>query len=105
MYVTQRYVVARHYAQILTINCIYFYTLLVQECLLKPNIQHVPNVRIPLQIAGNLPSKPLEVVVLEMHGLEKRLGLPIYTDKSRRHKLLVVKPDNQQLKLQFPKFR
>lgn len=37
--------------------------------------------------------------------LEKRVGLPIYTDKSRRHKLLVVKPDNQQLKLQFPKFR
>lgn len=37
--------------------------------------------------------------------LEKRVGVPIYTDKSRRHKLLVVKPDNQQLKLQFPKFR
>ena len=37
--------------------------------------------------------------------LEKRMGLPIYTDKSRRNKLLIVKPDNQQLKLQFPKFR
>lgn len=37
--------------------------------------------------------------------LEKRTGLPIYTDKSYKNKLLVVKPDNQQLKLQFPKFR
>ena len=37
--------------------------------------------------------------------LEKRVGLPIYTDKSRRNKLLVVKPDNQQLQLQFPKIR
>lgn len=37
--------------------------------------------------------------------LEKRTGLPIYTDKSRRNKLLILKPDNQQLKLQFPKIR
>lgn len=37
--------------------------------------------------------------------LEKRVGLPIYTDKLKQNKLLAVKPDNQQLKLQFPKHR
>ena len=37
--------------------------------------------------------------------LEKRTGLPTYTDKTRQNKLLLVKPDNQQLKLQLPGFR
>lgn len=36
---------------------------------------------------------------------EKRTGLPIYTDKSKQNNLLIMKPDIQQLKLQFPGFR
>lgn len=37
--------------------------------------------------------------------LEKRVGLPIYTDKSKLNNLLKIKPDNQQLKFQFPGFK
>lgn len=34
--------------------------------------------------------------------LEQRARLPIYSDKSKKHKLLVLKPDDQQLKINFP---
>ena len=37
--------------------------------------------------------------------LEQRVGLPIYTDKSKQNNLLKIKPDNQQLRFQFPGFR
>jgi putative transposase len=37
--------------------------------------------------------------------LEQRGGLPIYTDKSKQNNLLIMKPDNQQLRFQFPGFR
>ena len=37
--------------------------------------------------------------------LEHRVGLPIYTDKPKQNNLLEIKPDNQQLKFQFPGFR
>ena len=37
--------------------------------------------------------------------LEHRVGLPIYTDKSKQNNLLKIKPDSQQLKFQFPGFR
>lgn len=37
--------------------------------------------------------------------LHQRTKLPIYTDKFRANNLLLIKPDNQQLRLQFPGFR
>lgn len=36
--------------------------------------------------------------------MEQRARLPIYTDKSKKHNLLVLKPDDQQLKINFPGF-
>ena len=34
--------------------------------------------------------------------LDQRARLPVYSDKSKKHKLLVLKPDDQQLKINFP---
>lgn len=34
----------------------------------------------------------------------QRSPLSIYTDKSKKNNLLIIKPDSQQLKFQFPKF-
>lgn len=51
----------------------------------------LPNMMNPVQFERYLSNIPLQ----------KRIGLRLFADKKYQHKMLTIKPDNQQLRLQF----
>jgi transposase InsO family protein len=51
----------------------------------------LPNMMTPVQFESYLSNMPLQ----------KRVGLRLFADKKYQHKMLPIKPDNQQLRFQF----